>query len=524
MMRDEFKFAVLLGRLIELLRATPDTTPDHRSALHALVDISAQRSATVLLRGGTMLVEGIEIPDDTPFLAPLRERMSAHGLARIQLAHGASAVDLVQLLRLLAGQAASVSPGRHVEEQLRSAGATTVSVVSAELESTAGGRAGRVTDALESSEPVERVVTTEQIARDRAATEPGLHVVPAARGAAFEEMARQQRAQANTLVAAVSRLRDESDPQSLLSKLDAVQAGIGKALAGNELNQAFEAILRLIRQETEQATPEAQRAYGIALRRILLTDTLRKFIPYVCDEVYHEDIVLMMRRAGTQGTKMLLDSLVDAPSQAERRAYLRALRQIEEGADVVASLLSHHQWYVVRNAADLIGELRITEAVAALGRVVAHQDARVRRSVGLALARIGTPDTAIHLRKVITDPDRDVRLAVMKELGGRTLSGLAMPLVSAAETEDDLEVLGECYRALGRIGTPDAVQALIKAASAGRLLSRKAMGPRLAAIEGLGLAATPPAQAALKELAGGRGGEMRAAAAAALARAKAAAG
>jgi HEAT repeat protein len=522
-MRDELKFAVLLGRLLELMQASREITPDHRSALHALVELSSQRSATVRFRDGRLSVEAVDIPDDTPFVTPLRQRLQTHGVARIQVGHGASPVDLVQLLRLLAAPADGAHPGRDLEEALRRGKVASISVVTSEMDSVAVDRGGvRVTEALQAMQPGgggAPIMTTERLARERAAASPSPDLVPSARGAAFEEMARQQRANVNTLVSAVARLQDESDKYSLLSKLDAVQAGIAKALAGNELNQAFEAILKLIRQEAEQTVPETQRAYGIALRRILLTDTLKKFIPYVCDEVYHDDIVLVMRRAGTQGTKMLLDQLVAAPSQAERRAYLKALRQIETGSDVVASLLSHHQWYVVRNAADLIGELRITEAAAALGKVVQHDDPRVRRSVGVALARLGTPDTAIHLRKVIGDPDREVRLAVMKELGGRTLSGLAMPLVSAAEAEQDPEVLAECYRALGRIGTPEAVQALMKAASdAGKLLQRKAVGPRLAAIEALAAAGSPPALAALKDLAGGRG-ETATAAASALARA-----
>jgi HEAT repeat protein len=519
-MRDELKFAVLLGRLIELMQGGPATTVDHRAALHALVELSAKRSATVRFRGGRLSVEALEIPDDTPFVTPLRQRLQAHGLARVHLSHGASPVDLVQFLRQLAAQPSGASPGQELDQALRRQNVNTVSVVTVEMDSQTADRGGvRVTEALQSVAQVDPIKTTEMLARERAAASPPVEVVPAARGAAFEEMARQQRAQGNTLVAAVARLLDENDPHSLLSKLDAVQAGIAKALSTNELNQAFEAVLKLIRQEAEQRAPEAQRAYGISLRRILLTDTLKRFMPRVCDEVYHDDVVLVMRRAGTQGTKMLLDSLVEAPSQAERRAYLRALRQIETGSEVVASLLSHHQWYVVRNAADLIGELKITEATAALGRVVQHDDPRVRRSVGIALARLGTPETAIHLRKAIGDADRDVRLAVAKEVGGRTLSGLAMPLVSAAQVEQDPEVRAEFYRALGRIGTPDAVQALSKAASAGGgLLSRKAVGPRLAAIAALGLAASPPAQAALKALAGGGRGQVRAAAAATLAR------
>jgi hypothetical protein len=521
-MRDELKFAVLLGRLLELMRTTPETTTDHRSAMHALVELSAQRSATIRLREGRLTVEAVDIPDEAPFTAALRRQLEAHGIARVQLSHGASPVDLVRLLRLLAAQPASDAPSHDLEHALRREQITSISVVTAELDSATQDRHGvRVTEALRAAEGPEVVTTTEQLARERAAAAEPMEIVPAARGAAFEEMARQQRAHGNTLVAAVARLEEVGDPYSLLSKLDAVQAGIGRAVTGNELNQAFEAILRLIRQESEQQSPEAQRAYGITLRRILLTDTLRRFMPYVFDDVYHDDVVTVMRRAGTQGTKILLDSLVEAPSQAERRAYLRALRQVETGSDVVTSLLSHHQWYVVRNAADLVGELKITEATPALGRAVQHEDPRVRRSAGIALARLGTPETAIHLRKVLADPDREVRLAVAGELGGRNLSGLAMPLVSAAESEQDPEIQAEFYRALGRIGTPDAVQALVKAANAaGRLLARKVAGPRLAAIEALGLAGSPPAMAALKELSAGGKAEIKAAAAAALAGAR----
>ncbi|HET6923188.1 MAG TPA: HEAT repeat domain-containing protein, partial [Anaeromyxobacteraceae bacterium] len=446
---------MLLGRLLDLMQATPETTTDHRSAMHALVELCAQRSATVRLRDGRLAVEAVDIPDDTPFSATLRRQLAGHGLAGLHLSHGASAVDLVRLLRLLAARPAGAAPGPDLEQALRRDQITSVAVVTAEADSAARERLDvRVSEALRATEGVEPLQTTERQAR--AAASGPIEVVPAARGAAFEEMARQQRAQGNTLVATVGRLQEEGDPHSLLGKLDAVQAAIARAVTGNELNQAFEAILKLIRQETEQATPEAQRAYGITLRRILLNDTLKRFMPYVRDDVYHQDVVTVLRRAGTQGTKILLDSLIEAPSQAERRAYLRALRQMETGSEVVASLLSHHQWYVVRNAADLIGELKVTEATAALGRVAQHGDARVRRSVGIALARLGTPDTAIHLRKVITDADREVRLAVAREIGGRNLSGLAMPLVSAADAEPDPEVQAEFYRALGRIGTPDA--------------------------------------------------------------------
>ena len=93
-----------------------------------------------------------------------------------------------------------------------------------------------------------------------------------------------------------------------------------------------------------------------------------------------------------------------------------------------------------------------------------------------------------------------------------------MVLVSAVEVEEDTEVATEFYRALGRIGTPQAVQALIGVAQStkGLLSSRKVLPRRFAAIEGLGLAGSPAAVAALRDLMEDRDRYVREAAQAAL--------
>jgi HEAT repeat protein len=451
----------------------------------------------------------VTVPEDTPFASVLRDRLAAHQVARVHLGHGASAVDLVELLRTLAGKPAQSDPARSVAGRLTRAHVVSIGIVSlSDAERATAHGARRITEALgvvEQPAPRSRPTPSEPLAHQR----------PAA------ELARAQRSLKGSLAGAVEELRGVSDAQ-LLSRLDTVQSAIVRAIGANELSQALEALLRLIRQEVESPSSDVQRQYGIALRRLLAGDHLRKFAPMVVDDVYHEDIALLMRRAGKQGTKVLLDLLIEAPSQAERLAYLKALRQTEEGADVIASLLNHHEWYVVRNAADLVGEMRIGEAVPMLARVAGHEEPRVRRAVGLALAQIGTADTALALRKLVIDADTNVRMAVVKAVGGRALSGLAMPLVSAASAEEDPVVLAEYYRALGRIGTPDAVAALVKAAKeGGKLLARRASGPRLAAIEGLGQAGGATAVATLRELAESRSGDVRTAATAALERARA---
>lgn len=515
-MRDEVKYAVLIGRLIELLQRGGDpTTEDHRTALRALVELAGQRSTALRLESGTLSVEGFALPDDTPYLNLVKERLTIHGLAAVHVVSDASAVDLIQMLKALAEAPSGEHPGLAFEERLRRAKITAISVITSDLRAaTRDRRSVRVTDALRATGMMPEM------------KEGDMGVLPAEKGAAYDEMVRHQRATSNSLAGAVSRLQAPADVITLRNDLEAVQAGIVKAVAQNELDRAFEATIKLIRQEADAPNADVRRSYGIALRRILSGDLLTKLAPRALDDVYAQDVVTIMRRAGTAGTKVLLDRLIEAPTQAERKAYLRALQQIEEGLDVVTSLLSHHEWFVVRNAADLVGELGIAEAVPALGKVVTHHDPRVRLSVGIALAKIGTPVAGQHLRKVFHDEDPKVRLTVVKLLGGKGLGGLAMPLVSAAEGEEDEAIVAEYYRALGRIGTPDAVQALSKAAraSGSGFLSRKAGPARLAAVEALGSAGGPVAVEALQALAKSRAGDLRKAAVVALEHARATSG
>ena len=526
-MEDEVKYAVLIGRMLDLLQRGGDaSSDDHRMTLRALVDLASRRSATLRIDEHGLTVEGRVVPDDTPFAGIARGRLEGHGIAAVNVASGASAVDLIHFLRALAGEPAAEG-GITIEQRLQRAKVTTVSVLTAELDATTKARRGvRITEALRAS-GVLGATSDEKEQSELSASlkdKADLGVLPAVKGAAYDEMVRHQRASANTLAGAVMRLEEDLSVPALRGRLEAVQAGIQKALEQREVDIALEAIVKLIHQETAAPTPDVRRSYGIALRRILTADHLKRFAPRLLDEMYAADVIVMMRRAGTQGTKILIDLLIQAPTQAERKAYIRALRQIEEGLDVVTSLLNHHEWFVVRNAADLVGELRITEAAGALGAAVQHPDARVRLAVGIALARLGNPASGQPLRKVFQDPDPKVRLAVAKEIGGRGLSGLAMPLVSAAESEVDPAVQSEYYRALGRIGTPDAVQALRNAASAGSglfTLGRRVSVTRLAAVEALGDAGGAAAVDALTGLAKDRAGDVRKAARVALQRARA---
>src|SRR6266699_2233276 len=202
-----------------------------------------------------------------------------------------------------------------------------------------------------------------------------------------------------------------------------------------------------------------------------------------------------------------------AEASGVRRQYTIALRRIYtkpvlEGLSRLLAAPKHRAAAVAalqRGGAagveELIGELGMDDAVPALGKCLDHEDERVRKAVGLALAKIGTRGAAEPLRRALRDRSQEVRMQVAVGIGGRKSSALAMPLVVAMEEEKDEAVVRELILALGRIGSPDAVQALIKwAQPSGRFFGRKPSELRVAAVDALRLAATAAALGTLEGL------------------------
>jgi hypothetical protein len=87
-----------------------------------------------------LVVEGADVPEDTPFVSVLRDRLKLHDIARVHLAHGASTVDLVELLRGLGTAPASSRPARAVAERLAAAHVVSVSIISREQAAGAGAQ------------------------------------------------------------------------------------------------------------------------------------------------------------------------------------------------------------------------------------------------------------------------------------------------------------------------------------------------------------------------------------------------
>src|SRR6266481_2517880 len=286
---------------------------------------------------------------------------------------------------------------------------------------------------------------------------------------------------------------------------DLLAALIDNAAAATKLGR-FEQVLGVIVGviRVEEKVPETsgvRRQYGIAMRRFYTTHVLEGLSRLLAAPKHRAAAVTALQRGGAAGVEVLMDVLAAAPTVGERRAVFDALKHMTEGTDQLVHMLDHSEWFVVRNVAELIGELGMEDAVPALGKRLDHADERVRKAVGLALAKIGTRGAAEPLRRALRDRSQEVRMQVAVGIGGRKSSALAMPLVVAMEEEKDEAVVRELLLALGRIGSSDAVQALIKwAQPTGRFFGRKPSELRVAAVEALRLAATPAALGTLEGL------------------------
>ena len=454
--------AITLGRAVEVFRARPDAVPEHKTALRVLVALSKLGAATVRLTGDTVAVDGTRVPGALPGVRVLAQQMDAHGIEAIAIARNAAPVDLLALLRALAVSLGGYQDGAGVSERLRGAG--TVSVTAVDPEVPVGNEIADASSPPPASPP-----------HPRHSLDP--------------------------LEAALHRLDAEFAGPQVLDRASEAGAVIAQAFEAGRVHHAVAALARLVRLEAGLEESTARRSLGIVLKRALVPAIVEQVADTLFVPARRADALAVLGRGGSASIEVLIVRLRAADTLHERRTYFDALRELGDALKEVLHLLDHHEWHVVRNVAELVGEAQVEDAIPRLARLLQHPEPRVRRVAAVALARIGTPATAEPLRRALRESDSEIRSLVAGAVDGRKSGALAMSIALAAEEENDAELQRQYYRALGRIGTPDALQALIKAVQpGGRFIGRRSAAPRIAAIDGLRIAAGPVAVGTLEGL------------------------
>lgn len=561
---DHRSYAVALARAIEAVRADPHGSDAVTGAVRVLLAFTERKSVTVRYYDGQLTIDDALMALTEPQFAGLVERLRAQGVSEIIVARGADAPEIVAMVR---GLAADPGQGR-LKDKLRDVASTKVMVilesqdlarkhdtdVAAAFAKAAADEAAlvewnkflstgsgdrRLSLGFSSSGlPAELATAPVPIpppaphvppvpaAAPPPPPAPAPPPLPAAPGpvAAPASPPPPPLPQPPTVevsspigIALANLMRDPYGAE-LLGRLTPVERRVQEAMAKDRLPDAIDALNTVIGLEAKAPSEQVRGTYGVVLRRVLSTETLTQIAPYALDTKRGSRAAAILRRGGEAALDLLVGLVAGSPSLAERVAYLQVVRGMPKAVDRAIALLSRAEWQVVRNIAEALGEARVEESVAYLVALLEHQEQRVRRAALVALARIGTGGAVEPLRRVLKESPPELKALVASSVQGAQARPLVSSLLAAAESETSPEVVREYCRALGRIGTPDAVHALTKIAEpGGRLLGRKPGAVRLAAVEGLRLAGGTPAQKALEALRADGDKGVREAASAALA-------
>lgn len=457
--------------MLFLLRDRPDARDEHAAASTALAESLGGRGIDLRANDQGLRVNGEAVPDSHPLAAALRTHLLDRGIGEIRIDPAASGPLLLSILRALVPPPAVFRSIHEMEMSLESSVRDRVFI------------APPAPDEIDASGPWSAYQSIAHGIERQA-----------------EELHRPSEEETGHLAELLADIEENPDDPSIADRLNEV------VRAGDELatRKDWLGILRvasvLVDAERRAREGGTTRVFGIAIRRMLPRSVLEQIARLTPSPDHRADVVPVLQRLGADSTETLLGLLASAERIEERRAYFGALRQMTEGTDLLVNMLTHDEWYVVRNVADLCGEMRLETSVSRLARHATHPDERVRRSVAGALAKIGTAPTVEPLRQLLRDASPAVRLQGLQNTGEQN-RGLAMSLAVLLDSETHPDVLRELMMALARIGTSDAVQALVRASEpGGRFFRRKPQSTRLAAAEALGLVGSTAAAAALRNL------------------------
>jgi HEAT repeats len=247
------------------------------------------------------------------------------------------------------------------------------------------------------------------------------------------------------------------------------------------------------------------------MRRLLHGSSLTLLATRVPFTSERSMILALLARAGDVAVELLVGQLLSAQDPQLRRVYFDSIVALDLKSAVLLDLLRDDRWFVVRNAVALLGEMGVDQPDAALLPLLSHEDDRIRIAVARALMRIGTAVAINALYGVIDDPHAEVRRISAAAYGlssgsGRGVRPPSARLAAALDKEQNDDVALEMVASLGKLGSADAIQRLLRIAHptaptpGERHITREAW-LRIAAMEALAQARGYAVRAAIESLA-----------------------
>ncbi len=277
--------------------------------------------------------------------------------------------------------------------------------------------------------------------------------------------------------------QDEAPRVALPDDVEPTVARLGAAGSADEVAVAVAALRRWVDSadpaavpvarvlgrvlgEAMMADPAADHGRVAALAELLVGIDLRPIVDAALDAVHDDsaqDVMLVLQCVTPAAVPLVLERLAEADTLEMRRRCCDLLLALGSGIDLLVAALDDPRWYVVRNAALVLGELQAGDAVRPLARVLGAPDARLRVAAAGALARIGNVPALHVLCGALRDRAVEVRRIAARGVGDAARRGAvvaAATCIAALEREDDVDASLELLVALGQIGSGEAIRYL----------------------------------------------------------------
>ena len=426
-----------------------DTLPDRvRDELRQLTARSRDGAMLCRVTDGALVVEGAPVDkrgmSAEPYLAALLRRMLAVGAGSLTVREGAAPGELLTLATLLVQRRATDATG----------GTGNTAIGARDPSATANDTPTAVRVFGYADEPPLELLRTWSVLVMPLPTVRADAPTTNVAGAALTRLAGVRTDDSATaVVATLIELLGDAQRRGDATVVDSIARGCMaqvNTIGGGGGRLALEGALRHL------------------LQPALLT-LLAQRLPHSPDRAA---VLQVISRAGSAGVDTLLEQLLATDDALARRAYFDGIVAMDVSSPTLFELLHDARWFVVRNAAALLGEMNVERTDEALVPLLQNADERIRIAVARALTRVRTPKALLALHSAINDPVAEVRrlAAAAYGLAGSAGGGMRPPaarLAVALDQETNEDVALEMLAALGRLGSADAVQRLLRIALPG---------------------------------------------------------
>ncbi len=318
------------------------------------------------------------------------------------------------------------------------------------------------------------------------------------------------------ILAELKKERDDLRFQALLEEMLPLAR---MCLTPTGRQQLLKALVLLCRFSADRSWSLTRReAAHKALQQLTDEETVLFLIDYLCDrDILDEErnqlyqVLTFLRQ---KSIAPLMTRLTEEKVAARRKILSTALaRQGAAAVPVLAGYLQDERWYVVRNAANILGEIRDPSAARYLHPLLHHEDIRVCREAIRALTRIGGSNAVRFLLEVVNDQDEEISRQAILSLGVIGDETAVPELLRIVRKGDFfcklLERKKDAIRALGEIGAKEAVPVLQTVLKTRRLYKRHEQNElRAAAALALGEIGDPNSEPLLAKMTHDRSPEV----------------